>query len=115
MTIYKNQSSNVLNNQVIYLLFLRLMLININVVDETDAVASTSSDNQGSKEMKNKKAKNNSNNEEDDKKKDSEINEESNSRARKRTHKQKARLLPQKDVYKSAQQDFTYVSREKNK
>ncbi|XP_011862964.1 PREDICTED: general transcription factor 3C polypeptide 1-like [Vollenhovia emeryi] len=78
---------------------------------ETDsAVPSTSSEtNQEVKEENSKKADNDLNNEEDDMKKDSEINEESSPRTRKRTYKQKMRLLPQKDVYKSAQQiDFSH-------
>lgn len=73
------------------------------------AVASTSSENQETKEKKNEEM--DVLNEENDKKKNGEVNEESSLRTRKRTHKQKTRLLPQKDVYKSAQQlDFTYVS-----
>ncbi|XP_011876239.1 PREDICTED: uncharacterized protein LOC105566665 [Vollenhovia emeryi] len=77
--------------------------------ETNSAVPSTSSEtNQEVKEENSKKADNDLNNEEDDMKKDSEINEESSSHARKRTHKQKMRLLPQKDVYKSAQQiDFS--------
>lgn len=75
---------------------------------ETDgAIPSTSSDNQESKEKKDEKADNGSNNE-DEKKEESEINEGSGTRTRKRLHKQRTCLLPQRDVYKSAQQlDFT--------
>lgn len=82
---------------------------------ETDsAIPSTSSDNQEAKEKKDEKADNGINNE-DEKKEDSEINEESGTRTRKRIHKQRTCLLPQRDVYKSAQQlDFTYVLRKKN-
>lgn len=70
-------------------------------------MASTS-DNEKSKKKKDTKV-DDLNNEKDDKKKDSEINEQNSTRTRKRTHKQKTRLLPQKNVYKSAQQlDFTY-------
>jgi len=66
--------------------------------------------NQESKEKKNEKADNDLNNEEDEKKEGNDVNEENSTRTRKRTHKQRARLLPQKDVYKSAQQlDFTYI------
>ncbi|XP_018403119.1 PREDICTED: general transcription factor 3C polypeptide 1 [Cyphomyrmex costatus] len=89
----------------------------INIHDKKDAnqkcetdnmIASTSSDNQDSKEKKNEKTDNDIINENDDKKEGSEINEESHLRTRKRTHKQRIRLLPQKDIYKSAQQlDFT--------
>ncbi|KAG5343225.1 TF3C1 factor, partial [Acromyrmex heyeri] len=72
-----------------------------------NAIPSTSSENQDSKEKKNTKTDNDIINEKDEKK---ESSEKSNLRTRKRTHKQKTRLLPQKDVYKSAQQlDFTTV------
>jgi len=50
------------------------------------------------------------NNEENDKK-DDKVNEQNDTSSRRRMHKQRTCLLPQKDVYKSAQQlDFTYVS-----
>ncbi|XP_011696801.1 PREDICTED: general transcription factor 3C polypeptide 1 isoform X2 [Wasmannia auropunctata] len=82
---------------------------NANEKHEIDiAIASTSSDNQESKEKKNEKTDNDLINEKNEKKESSEINEEGTSRTRKRTCKQRTRLLPQKDVYKSAQQlDFT--------
>ncbi|XP_011252958.2 general transcription factor 3C polypeptide 1 [Camponotus floridanus] len=73
------------------------------------AIPSTSSDSQGKKveeveEKKDEKMDNGLSNE-DEKKEDSEINEETHG---KRMHKQRTCLLPQRDVYKSAQQlDFT--------
>ncbi|KAL0120525.1 hypothetical protein PUN28_008329 [Cardiocondyla obscurior] len=69
------------------------------------AIASTSSDNQENREKKNETI--NDLNNKDSSQQNSQ-NKESNLRTIKRTHKQKTRLLPQKDVYKSAQQlDFT--------
>ncbi|XP_025073362.1 LOW QUALITY PROTEIN: general transcription factor 3C polypeptide 1 [Pogonomyrmex barbatus] len=72
-----------------------------------NAIPSTSSGTQGDKkEKKDEKVDNDLNNDEDEKKEDNEINEENDTRTRRR--KQKTCLLPQKDVYKSAQQlDFT--------
>ncbi|XP_077271220.1 general transcription factor 3C polypeptide 1 isoform X1 [Temnothorax americanus] len=88
---------------------------NTNKKHETDStVASTSSDNQENKEKKNEKTDDDLNNE-DEKKEDSEINGESSSRTRKRIHKQKTRLLPQKDVYKPAAQQLDFTTAEKIK
>lgn len=101
-------SPNLLNCPISNILFFLRFILKY-IADETDsAIASTSWDSQ---EKKNEKADNeNLTNEEDEKKEGSEINEENDSRTRKRTQKQRARLLPQKDVYKAAQQlDFTYV------
>lgn len=97
---------------------------------ETDnAIPSTSSHNQEIKEKKDEKVDKDLNKEEEDekvdkdlnkeeekeKKEDSEINEENGTHSRKRMHKQRTCLLPQRDVYKSAQQlDFSYVLRKKN-
>ncbi|KAL6422933.1 hypothetical protein ACFW04_010439 [Cataglyphis niger] len=90
---------------------------------ETDnAIPSTSSHNPEIKEKKDEKVDKDLNKEEEDKKvykdlnkeeekekkEDSEINEENGTHSRKRMHKQRTCLLPQRDVYKSAQQlDFS--------
>ncbi|XP_072745802.1 general transcription factor 3C polypeptide 1 [Anoplolepis gracilipes] len=72
-----------------------------------NAIPSTSLDNQEVQEKKDEKADNELNNE-DEKKEDSEANDGSGTLTRKRILKQRTCLLPQKDVYKSAQQlDFT--------
>lgn len=93
-------------------MFFKISTYNKHITDETDnVIASTSSNNQESNEKKNEKVGNDLNNEE---KEDSEISEANNSCKRK--GKQKTRLFPQKDLYKSAQQfDFAYVSRKNYK
>lgn len=80
-----------------------------------NAIPSTSSHSQEAKEEKDEKDNDLNKEEEEEKKENSEINEGSSTRSRKRMHKQRTCLLPQRDVYKSAQQlDFSYVLRRKN-
>lgn len=80
---------------------------------EINEKSGTSSHNQESKQKKDEKV-NDLNKEEEEKKEDSEINEGNGTRSKKRMHKQRTCLLPQRDVYKSAQQlDFSYVLKRK--